>query len=303
MITFENVSKVFKTDLLSQSVHALNDVSFSIPSGAMVGFLGANGAGKTTSIKILLDFIRADMGTVHYGSEIGGSFKKALNQIGFLPERPYFYPHLTGREFAFFVGELSGLTRDTIKNQIKSNSEILHIDHALDRPLRSYSKGMLQRLGFMAVLLHRPKLIILDEPLSGLDPIGRKEFKDVLRKTNEEGTTIFFSSHVVPDVEESCDNVVFLRSGKLVYQGSVDKVIQDNVKPSFLIKIPNGKFEISTALIKSAPMGPELTLLEVTQEKQNSLIQELVHKNISILGVEQTRLSLEDIFYNIKSEK
>lgn len=301
MVTFENVSKVFKSDLFTSPVKALDSVSFKIPEGAMVGFLGANGAGKTTSIKILLDFIRADSGKVLYGDSLGGSLQSALGKIGFLPERPYFYPHLTGLEFSFFMGELCGLAKRDIQSVAMKLAEQLGIASAMGRPLRTYSKGMLQRLGFLTVLLHRPKLIVLDEPLSGLDPIGRKELKEVLQQTNNEGTTVFFSSHVVPDVEESCDDVIFLRSGKLVYQGSVDKIIQQNVRPSYLIKVPNLNFQLKTILIAKKQLGPEFTQLEVQQEKQGQLMTELAQNGINVLGIEQARLTLEEIFYQIRS--
>ncbi len=301
MIRFENVTKVFKSDLFTSPVKALDNVSFEIKEGSMVGFLGANGAGKTTSIKILLDFIRADEGVVHYGETIGGSLKKALGHIGFLPERPYFYPHLTGEEFASFMGELCGLKRGEVISRSQYWAERLRIDHAMKRKLTTYSKGMLQRLGFLSVLIHNPRLVILDEPLSGLDPIGRKELKEVLRDINARGTTVFFSSHVVPDVEESCDDVVFLKTGKLIYQGSVDKIISQNQKTSFYVKIPQTKVPLKTKMISQRNSGSDLTILEVSRENQNDLIQELLQSAIPILGVEQARQTLEEVFYQIRS--
>lgn len=301
MIRFENVTKVFKSDLFTSPVKALDNVSFEIKEGAMVGFLGANGAGKTTSIKVLLDFIRADSGKVCYGESLGGSLSKALGHIGFLPERPYFYPHLTGEEFAYFMGELCGLSRSEVRARSSRWAERLGIAHAMKRKLRTYSKGMLQRLGFLSVLIHNPKLIILDEPLSGLDPIGRKDLKEVLREINASGATVFFSSHVVPDVEESCDDVVFLKTGKLVYQGSVDKIISQNQKSSFYVKIPTLKVPLKTQIISERQSGSDLIILEVSRDKQNDLIRELIQYSVPILGVEQARQTLEEVFYQIRS--
>ncbi len=300
MIRFENVTKVFKSDLFASPVKALDNVSFEIKEGAMVGFLGANGAGKTTSIKILLDFIRADQGRVHYSSALGGNLSNALNHIGFLPERPYFYPHLTGHEFASFMGELCGLKKTESAKRNNHWAERLGIAHAMNRKLTTYSKVMLQRLGFLSVLIHNPKLVILDEPLSGLDPIGRKELKEVLSEINAQGTTIFFSSHVVPDVEESCDDVVFLKTGKLVYQGSVDKIITQNQRSSFFIKIPFLKMQLATPIISQRNSGSELVILEVSRENQNHLIRELIQASVPILGVEQARQTLEEVFYQIR---
>ena len=238
MLRFENITKVFKTDILTAPVVALDSVNLHIKSQSMVGFLGANGAGKTTSMKIMLDFIRPDQGSVQYGNELGGSLKNALSKIGFLPERPYFYPHLKGHEFVSFMGELQGLSKTAIKERSRLWAEKLRIDHALDRYLRTYSKGMLQRLGFLTVVIHEPSLIILDEPLSGLDPVGRQELKAIMRELHAAGQTVFFSSHVVPDVEEICSEVVFLSNGKLAYQGSVDALMRENVGQTFWIKIP-----------------------------------------------------------------
>jgi ABC-2 type transport system ATP-binding protein len=171
----------------------------------------------------------------------------------------------------------------------------------MERKLTTYSKGMLQRLGFLTVLIHKPKLVILDEPLSGLDPIGRRELKDVLKSINENGTTVFFSSHVVPDVEESCDDVVFLKSGKLVYQGSVDKIITENLKSTFFVKIPATEQQFDTALASRKNLSKELVLLEVSRENQSKLLVELLKLGIPILGLEQARQTLEEIFYRIRS--
>lgn len=194
MIEFCEISKVFNTDLLKKKFQALNNVSFSIPENKIIGFLGANGAGKTTSIKIGMDFIRPTSGTIKYGKSLGGSKKEAFKNIGYLPERPYFYPHLTGRDFCKYLSQLSNVKRTTFNERIDKWAPIFKIDYALDRYINNYSKGMLQRIGFLATIIHNPKLIILDEPLSGLDPIGRKELKDVIVNLYKDGKTVFFSS-------------------------------------------------------------------------------------------------------------
>jgi ABC-2 type transport system ATP-binding protein len=202
MITFNNITKSFKTDFWAKPFKALDCVSFTIREGELTGFLGANGAGKTTSIKIMMKFIWQNAGEVIYSNKLGINQMEIFSNLGFVPERPYFYPHLTGREFLSFAGELCKVTRNDLKTAIDKWGEQFQIAHAIDRKVRGYSKGMLQRLGIISSLIHNPKIIILDEPLSGLDPVGRKEIKDALLDLNKQGKTIFFSSHIVSDVEE-----------------------------------------------------------------------------------------------------
>lgn len=285
MLEFCEVTKIFKSDLLKKPFVALDSVSFTIPEGKILGFLGANGAGKTTSIKIAMDFIRPTSGSVNFGKTLGGTKKEAFKHLGYLPERPFFYPHLTGREFCTYMGKISDLNKPDIQTQLKYWAPRFKIDFALDREIKTYSKGMLQRIGFLATLLHDPKLIVLDEPLSGVDPIGRKELKDIMLEINKQGKTIFFSSHIVFDMEEICDEVICLREGKMVFAGNVDKLIMDNIKPSFKI---TSSFE------------GQIKTNEVSLEDKNLFIKNLLEKNEDILRVEQDKPSLEEIFYRVK---
>lgn len=285
MLEFHEVSKIFKSDLLKKPFVALDNVSFKIPEGKIVGFLGANGAGKTTSIKVAMDFIRPSSGKIIFGDSLGGSKNEAFKTMGYLPERPFFYPHLTGREFCQYMGEISDLSLSKINSQIEYWAPRFKIDFALDREIKTYSKGMLQRIGFLATLLHDPKLIILDEPLSGVDPIGRKELKDIMLEVNKLGKTLFFSSHIVSDMEEICSQVVCLRDGKMVFEGNVDKLISDNIKPLYTISF-NENGQIKTQDIKS--------------EDKNQFLASLLENGNDIMRVEQARPSLEEIFYKVK---
>lgn len=302
MLHFNNVTKIFKTDLIAQPFVALKDVSFSIPQGSMVGFLGANGAGKTTSMKIIMDFIRADKGEVVFSEKLGSNRLEVFKNIGFLPERPYFYPNLTGHEFLNYMGTLAEMSHSQIVSAKERWAKRFKIDYALARPLRTYSKGMLQRIGFLATILHEPKFIILDEPLSGLDPIGRKELKDVIIEVHREGKTVFFSSHIVPDIEEICDRVVFLQEGKIVYDGAVNELLKSNSGSDFHVKVISEKeFNLSTSIKKHDQLPGKVHVVTVHESNKHDLISELMTKNLDVIGVEQIKPSLEEIFYHIRT--
>ncbi len=306
MIKFSEVSKIFKTDFYARPFTALDCFSFDIPNNQIVGFLGANGAGKTTSIKILMGFIKSNSGKIEFDSALGNSRAQILGNIGYLPERPYFYPHLTGREFINYMGKLNELSSKQIDKEMKRWTERFSIDFALDRKVRDYSKGMLQRLGFVVTLLHDPKLLILDEPLAGLDPTGRKELKDAIIEVHREGKTVFFSSHIVPDVEEICETVIFIEKGKLLYQGSIDKLILENLQSSFVVKTDReldieelqGKYVIENIVATDKTFS-----FEIGKEHKENCLKSLIDDGRQIYSVSQNKLSLEEIFYKVKNKE
>jgi ABC-2 type transport system ATP-binding protein len=301
MLKFKEVTKSFKSDIFVQRFVALDDVSFQVPTGSMVGFLGANGAGKTTSLKIIMDFIRADKGNVEFSNELGANLSDIFKNIGFLPERPYFYSNLTGHEFLKFMGQLSEVENLKIAESIKKWAPRFRIDHALNRHIRTYSKGMLQRIGFLATILHDPKFIILDEPLSGLDPIGRKELKDVIVDVHRSGKTVFFSSHIVPDIEEICDRVIFLKEGKLAFDGTVESLLNSGKGTDYLIKFKSEKkISFSTSIIGSESYPGHLQIIKVSDQFKTDLLREIYNQGLDIVGVELVKPSLEEIFYKQK---
>lgn len=285
MIRFEKIKKNFQYHFWDKGFLALDDVNFEISAGDLVGFLGANGAGKTTLIKILMNFIKPDSGEVTFTSELGLNAKDFRKKTGYLPEKAYLYPHLTGREFLTFTGKLNDLNSAELVPLIRKWSETMQIDYALDRSIQTYSKGMQQRLGFISALIHNPKFLVLDEPLSGLDPIGRKEFKGILQELNRQGVTIFFSSHVVADVEEICNKVVFIEKGKLIYEGSIDELIHRNSTDDYRIKY----FE-----------NNQLVIAKVPSQEKDAFIKKLVFNDLKIVEIEKEKPSLEEIIYKIK---
>lgn len=285
MIEFVNITKKFQTNFWEKPFLSLDNVSFQIETGDLVGFLGANGAGKTTLIKILMDFSRQSSGEVKFDKVLGNSTEEIKSNIGYLPERAYLYQHLTGREFLEYAGKLNSIPRVELNELIKKWSEKMQIDYALDRLIRGYSKGMQQRVGFISALMHKPKFLVLDEPLSGLDPLGRKEFKSILKELNDEGITIFFSSHIVSDVEEICNKVVFIEKGKLIYNGSIDELILKNSNDEYQIKY----FQNNS-----------IHILKVNELDKNKALSELIANNINIVELEKSKPRLEEIIYKIK---
>lgn len=205
-------------------VRALSGLTLSVARGEIFGFLGPNGAGKTTTLKILLGLIKPTGGRAELLGVPAGDVE-AKRRIGFLPEAPYFYDYLTAEEFLGFYGSLGGLSRAVLDRRIQELLHAVGMSHARSRQLRKFSKGMLQRMGLAQALIHDPELVILDEPMSGLDPIGRKQVRDIILHLREQGKTVFFSSHIIPDVEMICDRVAIVMQGKLFASGRVDELV------------------------------------------------------------------------------
>ncbi|HEY6873439.1 MAG TPA: ABC transporter ATP-binding protein [Geobacteraceae bacterium] len=214
MIQLEHISKAFKEGIGSRRVQALQDLSLEIGAGEVFGFLGPNGAGKSTAIKILINLIFPDSGRALIAGK-NAEDRDVRRIVGYLPENPYFYDYLTAEELLWFGGRASGMEKSEIRERTDLLLTKVNLDHARKRPLRTYSKGMVQRAGLALALIHDPQVVILDEPMSGLDPIGRKMVGDIILELKEAGKTVFFSSHILSDVERFCDRVGIIVGGKL----------------------------------------------------------------------------------------
>lgn len=217
------LEKHIHSSFLRKRTPVLRGVNLKIDCGETYGLLGPNGAGKTTTLKILLGLMRASNGEVNVlGSRPGDP--KVLRRIGFLPESPYFYAHLTGLEFLHFIAQLFGISGQTRKERIGQLLDLVGMSNSANQPMRKYSKGMLQRLGIAQSLINDPELIFWDEPMSGLDPIGRRDVRKILKFLKSSGKTVLFSSHLLPDVAEVCDRVGVLCKGKVIGEERVQTI-------------------------------------------------------------------------------
>lgn len=219
VLQVSNLNKSFRTDFYKKKNTALHDVSFSIESGRFVGFIGPNGAGKSTTIKCLLQFIYPDSGQIQFFDQKNKI--EYRNRIGFLPERPFFQEFLTGREFLKLHWELGGKPTKLFSEKAEAIFNLVKLSHASEKKLKEYSKGMLQRIGIAQALICEPEFLILDEPMSGLDPDGRILIKQILKSLKEKKMTVLMSSHLLEDVEEMCDDLLIIHSGKIEYSGNL----------------------------------------------------------------------------------
>ena len=220
--------------LANRRVEALKNLTMSVEEGEIFGLLGPNGAGKTTTIKILMGIHFATKGTARLMGRPLGDLE-AKRQIGFLPENPYFYDYLKGWEFLDFYGQLYGMPKTRRRQRIEELLDLVGLEHAANLPLKGYSKGMNQRIGLAQSLLNDPRLVILDEPQSGLDPLGRKEVRDIILRLKEEGRTVMFSSHILSDAEMICDRVAILFKGELINIGALSELLSAQVKEYELV--------------------------------------------------------------------
>ncbi len=228
------LKKSFQANFWEKKKEILKNLSFGVRSHRTTGFIGLNGAGKTTTIKSSLGFIKPDGGHVYFfGSQ--GLSSESKKKLGYLPERPYYYEFLTATEFLRFHWELSGGGPGSA-DVIKSTLDRVGLSQAANKRLRSFSKGMLQRAGMAQAILRNPQLLILDEPMSGLDPDGRILIKEIIRDQKQAGTTIFFSSHLLNDMDELCDDLVVIDQGTLIFSGELKSFVEEghkNVEQSF----------------------------------------------------------------------
>ena len=275
--------------------YGLRPLSLAIEEGEVFGFLGPNGAGKTTTLKLLMGLIFPTAGTARIlGMEIDDPRMKA--QIGFLPEQPYFYDYLTARELLEYYGQLSGVDPKRLSRKVNEVLQRVGLPDVGGVQLRKFSKGMLQRVGIAQAILHDPKVLFFDEPMSGLDPMGRREVRDLMEQLKNEGKTIFFSTHILSDAEALCDRVAIIHQGELRGVGAVVD----------LTSSVHGRVELvwhGTAVPASLrALGAECHITGntvravVSEANQDTALEALRRERLRLISVTPVRTSLEDYF-------
>lgn len=294
-IRIENLQKRFRLGFIPKTRQILKGITFSVREGEIFGYLGPNGAGKTTTIKCLLDLIHPDVGTV----EIFGRphlSPRSREPLGFLPEDPYFYDYLTAREFLAFTAGLFGLARKEKEERIIRLLKLVGLEQAADLPLRKYSRGMLQRAGLAQALVNDPKLVILDEPLGGMDPLGRKEIRDIIVHFKEEGKTVFFTSHILQDIEMICDRVAIIVGGRIVKEGTLRNLVSERVL--FTEATVSGlAAEDFQGLGESVSAQGDRIMLKIFDESKVDEVLDLVrNRRGRLVSLSPRTETLEDIF-------
>jgi ABC-2 type transport system ATP-binding protein len=233
-IRTEHLSKTFRVGFWGRKVKAVEDLSLEVRRGEIFGLLGPNGAGKTTTIKMLLSFVRPTHGRAFIAGHPAGSLA-ARRAAGYLPENPALYEFLTGEEYLRFAGRLAGLSRHDARVQASALVEKVGLAGRADRAIRKFSKGMVQRLAIAQALIGDPPIVVLDEPMSGLDPIGRKDVRDLIFELRGQGRTVLFSTHILSDVEAICDTVGIMIGGRLTDCGALSTLLQPGVRAVELV--------------------------------------------------------------------
>lgn len=297
-VRIEGLGKVYRGNWSFRATVGLHGLDLSVRRGEVFGYLGPNGAGKTTTLKILAGLLKPTSGRA-WLMGIPVERIESRRALGFLPEQPYFYDWLTGPEYLEFVARLSGLGG---RDGARAAKEWFARVGLGDRPrlvLRKYSKGMLQRLGLAAALVHSPRLVILDEPMSGLDPFGRRDVRDLILEQRDRGTTVLFSSHILPDVEMLCDRVAILLGGRLERVATVGELV-GGPHGTVEIRIEDGGLAEVPAhwrdCVALAERSGERVLTLSDETRLQELLAYLVQRRIAVVEVAPRRATLEELF-------
>jgi ABC-2 type transport system ATP-binding protein len=296
ILEITDVHQSFRTGFWLQRTEVLKGVSLNVPEKSIFGFLGANGAGKTTLIHLIAGLHLPTAGSVKIRGFDARS-ARAREKIGYLPERPYFYEHLSGKDFLSYFGRLSGMSSAKIRDRLPAVLSQVGMTSARDVKLRKYSKGMLQRIGIAQAIFHQPEFLVLDEPMSGLDPLGRKEIRELILSLASEGHTVFFSSHVIPDVEAICDQVALIEKGQIKGAGPIKDFLSNR----------ESKFEVAFSGLTKAQAEevfhfeslreiPEGIRAQVQNSEVDRVLSVLIQKKANILWANPIRPSLESFF-------
>ncbi|MGI8493780.1 MAG: ATP-binding cassette domain-containing protein [Pyrinomonadaceae bacterium] len=304
IVEIENLTKDYEVGFWKKKkIRALDNLNLQVAPGQIFGFLGGNGAGKTTTIKILMSLLFPTSGTARIlGRDI--SDVKMRSQIGYCPENPYFYDYLTARELIIYFAELFKI--DSVERKRRAEELLTRVGLAekdWNKQLRKFSKGMLQRVGLAQALVNKPEIVFFDEPMSGLDPIGRREIRELIADLRDQGTTVFMSTHILSDIEALCDRVAILRNGKLAAEGILDELLADsgekqgfeiNLKGIAAESLRDAVSKIAGAEISAKPNGANI---QVADEKDiEAILTESQKFGGKLVSVQPIKQSLEELF-------
>jgi ABC-2 type transport system ATP-binding protein len=298
LIRVEGLHKEFRLGLTRRRVLAVRGVSFAVERGDIFGFLGPNGAGKTTTIKMLTGLIAPTGGTATiFGARVPSP--ESMKRVGFLPENPYIYPYLTPTEFVELCARLSGLSGRAARDRTRAVLDQVGVLYAADRPVRRLSKGMLQRTGLAAALVADPELLILDEPMSGLDPVGRKDVRELIFEERRRGRTIFFSTHILSDVETLCDRVTILRRGEVVVSGRLEELLNRDVRRTDLV-LDHANEALEQALVDAGHsvrrLGARIVVEADGEAAVKSILERALAAGAALVEATPRSETLEDLF-------
>ncbi len=301
IIEVKNLRKVYRTPFARMRVEAVKSVSLTVEKGQTFGFIGPNGAGKTTTLRVLMGLIAATSGEARmFGQPV--PHRASRGRIGFLPEAPYFYTYLTVTELVDLAGRLHGLGRRERRKRGDELIELVGLSHARKTPLKKYSKGMLQRAGIAQALVGDPELIVFDEPMSGLDPVGRKDVRDIIIELGQRGKTLFFSSHILADVEAVCDHIAFIARGEVHSTGALTDLIDTTtrgVDVTLYLAEEVTEAQIETLAVESERTrrkGRELSLILPRTANVDQLLAAARALGAKVVSVAPLHETLEDVF-------
>lgn len=306
MITVEvsNLTKIYESSYKKRRITALTNFNLSVEEGTVFGLLGPNGAGKTTLVKVLLGIVHPTLGSAKILGQNINNYE-IRKRVGYLPENHKFPPYLNGEDVLRYVGKLSGCTNDEINSRIDGLLKLVKMEKWKKTKVKKYSKGMMQRLGLAQALINNPDLIFLDEPTDGVDPIGRKEIRDILLNLKKEGKTIFINSHLLSEVELISDRVAILNNGLLIKEGTVEDLTTN--KETYSIKLTDDIdklwFEDNFKDFHLGNLTANSFEVKVSDEKElNLLIDELRKAGKTIKEIVPVKTSLEDMFISLINE-
>ncbi len=300
-IEIDRLTKEFEVGFWRKHpVRALDNLHLTVERGEVFGFLGPNGAGKTTTIKILMNLLQPTSGTARILGEAIDSVPMH-RRIGYLPENPYFYDYLTAEEMLTYVGRLFGLCQPGLGRKVSTLLEQVGLGQSRKIQLRKFSKGMVQRIGIAQAIINDPEVVFLDEPMSGLDPLGRREVRQVIAALKAQCVTVFFSSHILPDVEALCDRVAIVNRGRMQAAGALHEILK--------VKIQGHEIILAGASLAAADelehisdqmttLGDRLYLKAANQEQLSAILSCALARGAELISVNPIRPSLEDYFFD-----